>query len=59
MVGGSQIHTMTGLTDEMWSVVFSPNGDRVVSGSQDQLAKIWDVATGALVSSIVGLIGVG
>ena len=56
MVGGSQIHTMTGLTDEMWSVVFSPNGDRVVSGSQDQLAKIWDVATGALVSSIVRLI---
>ena len=56
MVGGSQIHTMTGLTDEMWSVVFSPNGDRVVSRSDDTLVKIWNAETGALVSSIVRLI---
>ena len=41
------------------SVAFSPDGSRVVSGSDDTFVKIWDVATGALVSSFVGLLGVG
>ena len=58
MVGGSQMHTLTGHTDTVWSVVFSPNGNLVVSGSYDTFVKIWDVATGALVSSFVGLLGV-
>ena len=58
MVGGPQMHTLTGHTENVWSVVFSPNGNRVASGSQDQLVKIWDTATGALVSSFVGLLGV-
>ena len=57
MVGGSQIHTLTGHTDIVWSAIFSPNGNLVVSGSGDTFVKIWDVATGALVSSFVGLLG--
>ena len=52
------MHTLTGHTDTVWSVVFSPNGNRVVSGSSDTFAKIWDVATGALVSSSGGLLEV-
>jgi len=40
------------------SVAFSPDGNRVVSGSDDTSVKIWDVATGALVSSFVVLRGV-
>ena len=35
------------------SVACSPDGKRVVSGSYDKLIKIWDVATGAEVSSYV------
>jgi len=57
MVGGSQVHTLTGHTDIVWSAIFSPNGNLVVSGSGDTFVKIWDVATGALVSSSVGLLG--
>ena len=52
------MHTLTGHTDTVWSVVFSPNGNLVASGTQDHLAKIWDVATGALVSSFGGLLEV-
>jgi len=55
MVGGSQIHTLAGHSHEVWSVNFSPDGNLVASGSGDYRVKIWDVATGALVSSFVGV----
>jgi len=38
---------------EVGSVAFSPDGTRIVSGSDDGVVRIWDVATGALVSSFV------
>ena len=38
----------------VYSVNFSPDGKQFVSGSgEDTFVKIWDVATGALVSSFV------
>ena len=37
------------------SVAFSPDGTRVVSGSLDELVKIWDTATAAEVRSVVGV----
>ena len=63
MVGEPQVHTLIGHSDAVYSVHFSPNGNRVVSGSiineaLDEfqgLMKIWDVATGALVRSFVEL----
>jgi len=55
MVGGRQVHTLIGHTAHVRSVDFSPNGNRVASGSYDRLVKIWDTKTGALVSSIVGV----
>ena len=58
MVGGRQVHTLTGHSGRVYSAVFSADGNRVVSGSDDTFVKIWDVATGALVSSFVGLCGV-
>ena len=55
MVGGRQVHTLIGHTAEVWSVGFSPNQNRVVSGSADDLVKIWDTETGVEVSSLVGV----
>ena len=55
MVGGRQMHTLKGHLGGVWSVAFSPNSTRIVSGSGDHLVKIWDTATGALVSSVVGV----
>jgi WD40 repeat protein len=46
---------VTGHTDEVNTVAFSADGKRVVSGSDDTLVKIWDSATGAEVSSFVGV----
>jgi WD40 repeat protein len=46
---------VAGHSAEVNSVDFSPDGNRVVSGSDDNLVRIWDVATGALVSSLVGV----
>jgi len=55
MVGGRQVHTLTGHSDKVFVVAFSRDGNRVASGSWDKLVKIWDTATGALVSSFVGV----
>jgi WD40 repeat protein len=55
MVGGWQVHTLTGHSGYVWSVAFSRDGKRVASGSGDRLVKIWNAETGALVSSFVGV----
>ena len=41
------MHTLAGHTGEVTSVAFSPDGARVVSGSNDLLAIVWDAETGA------------
>jgi len=44
-------------SDEVNSVAFSPDGTRIVSGSEDNLVEIWDTATGAEVSSHARALG--
>jgi len=48
------VHTLTGNTGPVFVVAYSPNGDRVVSGSRDRFVKIWDTETGAEVSNFMG-----
>jgi hypothetical protein len=43
---GQEIRTFRGHTDWVYSVVFSPDGTRVLTGSWDETAKLWDVETG-------------
>jgi WD40 repeat protein len=50
-----QVCTLTGHTGEVNTVAFSADGTWVVSASDDKLVKIWDAATGAEVSSFVGV----
>jgi WD40 repeat protein len=44
---------LSGQTSPVNSVAFSPDGKRIVSGSDDTLVKIWDAATGDEVSSVL------
>ena len=50
-----QVSTLAGHLDSVGSVAFSFDGTRIVSGSHDMLVKIWDAATGAEVTSSVGV----
>ena len=53
-----QVFKLAGHSGPVDVVAFSPDGNRVVSGSHDNLVKIWNTETGAEVSSFVGLLRV-
>ena len=42
--GGGELQTLTGHTARVNSVAFSPDGQRIVSGSSDNTLKIWDAS---------------
>ncbi|MEO8612652.1 MAG: hypothetical protein ABI690_32460 [Chloroflexota bacterium] len=44
--------TLEGHADSILSVAYSPDGTMLVSGSQDQTVRIWDVATGESLKNI-------
>jgi WD40 repeat protein len=39
---GQEMLTLRGHSDDVMSVSFSPNGQRIVSGSRDGTVKVWD-----------------
>ena len=47
-------HVLWGHSDSVKSVVFSPDGSRVVSGSNDFTLRIWNVATGESEAELSG-----
>ncbi|HRW08893.1 MAG TPA: WD40 repeat domain-containing protein, partial [Caldilineaceae bacterium] len=51
IASGKTIHTLTGHTERVWSVCFSPDGQMVASGSDDGAVKFWDVTTGRCLST--------
>ena len=47
-ITGSQRAILSGHTDQVNSVTFSPDGTSLVSGSRDYTVKLWDVQTGGV-----------
>jgi WD40 repeat protein len=48
------VATLAGHTAPVWAVAFSPDGTRVLTGSQDNTARLWDAATGKAVATLAG-----
>jgi WD40 repeat protein len=46
------LQTLEGHLSVVYSVVFSPDGKQVVSGSHDETARFWDVAVGAALQTL-------
>ena len=51
---GDLIHTFGGPTTWVLSVVFSPDGQTLASGSHDSTVRLWDVATGENIKTLRG-----
>ena len=48
------LKTLEGHTDEVYSVAYSPDGTKIVSGSHDNTIKIWDANTGQCLKTLEG-----
>jgi WD40 repeat protein/tRNA A-37 threonylcarbamoyl transferase component Bud32 len=51
---GENLLKLTGHTGNVRSLAWSPNGARIVTGSEDGTAKLWETTTGAEVLSLRG-----
>ncbi len=51
---GTEIRTLVGHTDRVNSVVFSPDGQILASGSADNTIRLWDVETGNELRTLTG-----
>jgi WD40 repeat protein/tRNA A-37 threonylcarbamoyl transferase component Bud32 len=50
----SDLLTLKGHTDDVFSASFSRDGSRIVTGSWDATAKVWDARTGAEILTLKG-----
>ncbi|KAJ6070716.1 hypothetical protein N7467_012035 [Penicillium canescens] len=51
---GSELQILEGHSSWVWSVIFSPDGRLLASGSSDGTIRLWDTVTGALQETLNG-----
>ena len=49
MATGELVKKLTGHSNKVKSVVFSPDGTQIISGSRDETIRLWNVSTGETV----------
>jgi WD40 repeat protein len=54
---GQELLTLKGHTDKVCSVAFSPDGQRILTGSWDNTAKVWEAASGRELLTLKGHCG--
>ena len=54
---GKHIKTLTGHTGGVRSVIFSPDGKIIASGSSDRTVRLWDTETGKYIKTLTGHTG--
>jgi WD40 repeat protein len=52
--GGKEVASLAGHSNYVCSVAVSPDGQYIVSGSDDNLVKVWSVSGGKEVVSLAG-----
>jgi WD40 repeat protein len=57
VASGRQLRSFTGHSDVVTSVAFSPDGKTVLTGSDDETARLWDVRTGLELRRLEGGFG--
>ena len=53
-VDGTLVHAFKGHTNSVRAVAVTPDGQHIISGSDDTLVKVWSVASKSLVSTCAG-----
>ena len=53
-----EVALLTGHTDDVISVAFSPDGSTVASGSRDETVRLWDAVTGQEKATLTGHAGI-
>ena len=51
---GECLKTLEGHSEDVFSVAYSPNGTKIISGSGDETIKIWDANTGECLKTLKG-----
>jgi WD40 repeat protein len=54
---GEEIRVLSWYIGQVYSVGFSPDGTKVLTGSNDHTARIWDAATGQNLRTYYGHTG--
>ena len=54
VANGAPTRTLEGHAQSVWVVAFSPDGQTLASGSDDDTVRLWSPATGAMTRRLAG-----